>query len=163
DIGGAMVRRVVLCRIRSCALVAAVLICAGCSQNAHKPIASHSKLVEYQQKVELKREQINKLKSSLAKLQKQNAKDNQTIPRLLALSDTALKQAQSYAKEASDLKDAKKSKLIKDKAKKAQLAADARAIELVALRQNFNMRLMAMSRLQDKIKALSKENDTASQ
>src|SRR5437016_13154197 len=104
-----MVRRVKVCRIKAGALVAGLLVCAGCSQNTHKPIAGHSKLVEYQQKVELKRQQITKLKDSLAKLEKQNAKDNQTIPRLLAQSDTALKQAQSYTKEATHLKDAKKS------------------------------------------------------
>ena len=104
-----------------------------------------------QVKAAFDKRQLAILKQQLKQAQQKVAQDQKALPGLMADSDNSLKQAQILKNQADAAKDKNSRQSIHKKADAAQMAADAKAQQLLNTREDLDARLADISRLQKQI------------
>lgn len=147
-------------RLHAIAVTAlSVLVLGACSnapQKADEVTSPRQAVIEEKQKeaAELQAKIDGLTKEKQAELAKSNA-GQKKLPYILAETDSALKLAEQYRKNASKQKDEARKSEQTERANKAQGIADQKGVDLIAVRKEVYASLGKVSALDKQIKALT--------
>ena len=140
---------------------AAVAVCLSACTHTPQNNPPALKQADAKKQAALKQNRLLLLQAELKDRKNQVSADQKAIPRLLAQSDAALKQAQQFKRQQAALKDKKNAAVFQKRIDGAQRTADEQAAALVNTRQDLYAQFDAVADLQKQISALSGKDQAA--